>query len=202
LTAVYLIASGASFSPRFFLLGLPFAMLSVAQGLFSLSERIADRLEKSRKRFAPALGTALALIGCAVSLASLRHYYSVPKQSYRASIEYLEELLKPDGIAVVIYIAEGGYSFYGPHYGLEEGKNCFYARTPAAFEKTLAEHRGQRIFLVTTFARILRITFPDINDRISREWVPARTFPATVGDGEVTVWRPRQPSKPVIEGDR
>jgi hypothetical protein len=192
LTAVYLLVSGASFSPRFFLLGLPLAMLSVTQGLFSLADLIADRFGKSRKRFAPVLAAALSLVGAVVSLASLRHYYTVPKQSYRASIEYLETLRKSDGIAIVIYVAEGGYRLYGPRYGLKDGENCFFARTPAAFEKTLAEHPGQPIFLITTFARSLRITFPDLNARIAQGWIPARTFPSTIGDGEVTVWRPRQ----------
>src|SRR5262249_25797910 len=135
LTAGYLIISGASFSPRYFLLGLPLTMLSVTQGLYCIADLIVDRLGKSRKQFALRLGTGLVLMGCVVSLASLRHYYTVPKQSYRASLDYLETLRKPDGIAIVLHVAEGGYRFYGSRYGLKEGENCFYARSPEAFEK-------------------------------------------------------------------
>jgi hypothetical protein len=195
LTAVYLIVSRASFSPRFFLLGLPLAMLCVAQGLFGFADLIADRLGKSRKRFAPALGTALALLGCAVSMVSLRYYYSVPKQSYRASLDLVNQLRASDGIVIAVHLAEGGYRYYGPRYGLREGENCFYVRSMSAFEKTLADHPGQPNFLVTTFPRFLRITYPDLNARISQGWVRVRTFPATIGDGEVSVWRQRGPEK-------
>jgi len=193
LTAVYLLVNRATFSPRFFLLGLPLAVLSVAQGLFSFADLVADRLRESRKTFAPKLATALGLAVCAVSLASLRYYYFVPKQSYRASLEYLEELRKPDGIVIVVYLAEAGYRYYGLRAGLKEGENCFFVRSLAALETTLANHRGRRNFLVTTFSRNLRLSYPDLNARISQGWDIARTFPATIGDGEISVWRPRQP---------
>ena len=106
LTAFYLLVSRSFFSPRFFLLGLPLAILSLTQGLFSFADLVSDRLRKSRKIFAPRLATALAMVVCVLSLGLLRQYYSVPKQSYRASIQYLEEIRKPDGIIIAVYLAE------------------------------------------------------------------------------------------------
>jgi hypothetical protein len=193
LTAVYLLINRSFFSPRFFLLGLPLAILSVTQGLLTFADLVADRLRRGRKTFAPRLATALAVAVSVVSLGLLRNYYSIPKQSYRASIEYLEELRKPDGIVIAVHLAEAGYRYYGLRGALEEDANCFFVRTLSALETTLAQHRGRRIFLVTTFPRQLRISVPDLDARISQGWEIARSFPATIGDGEIFVWRPRQP---------
>jgi mannosyltransferase len=193
LTAVFLLVNRFIFFPRFFLLGLPLVILSLTQGLFSLADLVADRLRKGRKTFAPRLATALGMAVCVGFLAPLRHYYSVPKQSYRASIKYLEELRKPDGVVIAVYLSEAGYQYYGPRAGLEEGANCYFVRTLAALETTLAKNRGRRVFLVTTFPRQLRIAAPDLDARISQGWDIDRSFPATIGDGEIFIWRPRQP---------
>ena len=62
LTALFLMARGLTFSPRFFLLALPLAILAAVQGLWSgAGLAFPDRSTRARKRFArPGVGTCAA----------------------------------------------------------------------------------------------------------------------------------------------
>jgi uncharacterized membrane protein len=191
LTAVFLLVQGLNFSPRFFLLGLPLAILAGVQGIYSFVALLSGRLGITSPLFVPRVATVLVLIGIAVSLVSLRRYYSVPKQAYRASLQYVEAERQRGEPIIAIYIMEMGYRFYGKKFGLKEGQDWFAVRSIESLERVLATHRGPPPIVVTTFARTLRISYPDLLARISEGWMPARTFPATIGDGEISVWKPR-----------
>jgi 4-amino-4-deoxy-L-arabinose transferase-like glycosyltransferase len=191
LLAAYLLASGLTFTPRFFALALPVGILCGVQGLFSAVEWILKRAPKESALTAR-LSTALVLVGCAVSLLSLRHYYSLPKQPYSASLRYLESQRKPGEIVIVIHLAEKGYLYYGKRFGIEPGKNYFFVRSVEALDEVLSSHPGQRTYLVTTFPRFLELHSRELAGRVSSDWEVAQKFPATVGDGAITVWKPRE----------
>lgn len=188
LTGLFLIARGFTFSPRFFLLALPLAMLSVVAGLWSLVGVVARYVGKT-PRFVPRLGAALVLMVAAISAASLPNYYSVPKQSYRASIEYVEATRQPDEIVIVIHLAEWGYRYYGQRYAVREGEAYFFVRSEDALENVLSTHAGNGAILVTTFHRALRLEYPKLAARINSGWSVDRAFPATIGDGQIVVWK-------------
>jgi hypothetical protein len=40
---------------------------------------------------------------------------------------------------------------------------------------------------------VLRGDRPQIADAIDRDWTPVKVFPATIGGGEITVWKRKQP---------
>ncbi len=126
-----------------------------------------------------------------MSLSSLRYYYSVPKQDYRASLQFIEAGRKPDEKIVVIHLAEKGYRFYAPRFGLKEGVDFFSVRSMETLDEVLSSHGKQVTFLVTTFPRALRLTYPGLDARIIQDWMPVRTFPGTIGDGEISVWKRR-----------
>lgn len=189
--AAFSLLSGVFVSPRLFILGLPLAILGVVQALFSGAELVSRRLGTSRTSLAPRLATALALTGCVVPLSALGDYYAVPKQSYRSAIEYAESRTEAGALVIVVHLARGGYLHYGPQSGLREDQDWYFVDSLADLEATLAEHPGRPRLLVTTFPRALRLSRPQLAERISRDWVPARTFPATIGDGEISVWRER-----------
>ncbi len=191
LTAFFLLATGLTFSPRFFLLALPVAILAAVQGIFSFSKLVARTLGKNGDTFPRRLAGALVTVISVISLASLRYYYSIPKQPYRASIQYLESQRKPGDIALVIHLAEKGYRYYGKRFGLVEGKDYFLVRSVEALDRVLSAHGETHSFLVTTFPRALHLLYPDLEARIVKGWAPARTFPATIGDGSISVWKPR-----------
>ena len=125
---------------------------------------------------------------CIISFTSLKYYYSVPKQSYRASLQYLEAKRKPDEIVIVIHIAEKGYRYYGKRFGIRDGQDYFFVRSIEALDAVLSSHRRRRSYLVTTFPRALHFHSPELEARISSGWKVARSFPATIGDGQISVW--------------
>lgn len=186
--AFFLAARGLVFSPRFFLLALPLAILASVQGLYDLAIYISRLLQKE-KQFSLRLGNALILAVCTLSLTALSYYYATPKQSYRSSLEYIEKIRQSNDIVIVIHLAEAGYHYYGQRFGIEEGKNYFFVRSVEALDEVLSAHAGKNSLIVTTFPRALRITYPDLNARIKQGWSVIRTFPATIGDGQISVWR-------------
>jgi hypothetical protein len=190
LTITWIIINHLIVSPRFFLLALPLAFIFVVQGLESFAQLIAKAFGKSEGVFSSRVAALLVLVGCTISLVPLRHYYSVPKQAYRASIQYLEAQRKSDEIVIVIHLAEKGYQYYGQRFGLKEGEDYFCVRSVQALDAVLSAHSAKRSFLVTTFPRALRLSYPDLEARIAKNWQVIRTFPATIGDGEISLWKP------------
>ncbi len=192
LTATFLLLNRLTFSPRFFLLALPLAILVAVQGIESVAQFLAEKISADPSFWSPKLAAAVVLLGCFVSLASLKRYYSVPKQAYRASLEFIVAERKSDEIIIVIHLAETGYRYYAPRFNLEEGKDFFSVRSMETLDSVLSRHADQNIFLVTTFPRALRLTHPDLAERIARDFESVRTFPGTIGDGEVSVWKYHQ----------
>ncbi|MBA2257851.1 MAG: hypothetical protein H0W18_03065, partial [Acidobacteria bacterium] len=70
------------------------------------------------------------------------------------------------------------------------GETYFFVRSPERFQVVVDAHRGKRIYIVTTFPRLLRLELAALANRIEQHWRVERTFPATVGDGAIAVWAP------------
>ncbi len=87
---------------------------------------------------------------------------------------------------------ENGYRFYAKEFNLKEDEDFFAVRSVKMLDSILSAHDGRGAYLVTTFPRGLRLTHPDLESRIVQDWEVVQTFPATVGDAEVSVWRQRQ----------
>ena len=195
LLVAFLLARGLVFAPRFFLLVLLIGWMSAARGL-EMAGDLAGRLKPLGSIHRVALPTILIGLASALSVASLPRYYELPKQAFRSSLEYVEEIRRPDEIVIVIHHAEKGYHYYGRERGIREGEDYFFVRSVAALDALLSSHPEADTILVTTFPRALRIRHPDLAERIDRRWNAVRIFPATIGDGRITVWRSR------IEGSR
>jgi uncharacterized membrane protein len=191
LTAVFLLAQGLRFSPRFFLLWLPLAMLVAVEGVYSAVTWFSNYLRVTTRLFVPRVATIFVLIGAAISAFSLRHYYLVPKQPYRASLDYIAAQRQSGDPIIAIYLSEYGYRFYGRRFALKEGEDWFPVRSVESLNSTLSRNRGHSSIVVTTFERALRFSHPDLLKRILEGWTQDRTFPATIGDGEISVWKER-----------
>ena len=127
-------------------------------------------------------------VAAAIALIPLRYYYATPKQPYRASLQYIQAERKPGGIVVAVHLTETGYRYYGPQFGLDDS-NTYYVRSEDKFNQIIAAHPGDQIFVVTTLHRILWLVYPGLSARIEQDWRVERLFPATIGDGELAVWR-------------
>src|SRR5205807_8626150 len=151
LTAVFLLVQGLSFSPRFFLLWLPVAMLVAVQGVYTIVVLFSNYLHVKTRVFVPRVATILVLIGLAISLFSLKHYYLVPKQSYRASLDYIEAQRQPSDPIITIYLSEYGYRFHGRRFRLNEGEDWFPVRSVESLDSVLSKHREQPSRVVNAF---------------------------------------------------
>jgi mannosyltransferase len=190
LTAVLLFIRGLTTSPRFFLLGLPVAVLTAVLTADLCARFVARKLERGTS-FRLGAVTAIVLLLTAGSLASLGRYYSVAKQPYRASLEYAAAERRPGEIVVAIHTARRGCAYYAPGAGLSEDRDLFLADSLEALEVVLSAHGQEGALLVTSMPRALRLVHPEMEARIEGGWQVARTFPATIGDGQISVWKQR-----------
>jgi len=189
LTLMLLITRGLTFSPRFFLLAVPVAMLSAAAVVQVVGVLIRGKLRYSPGVARAVCAVALLLIGAA-SLRSLRYYYSTPKQSYRSAIQFLER--RGDGSKVVVVgQAEFGFRYYLARANASDTASYIYTRSATQFDSLSSLATSSNVHAVTTFSRALRIDYPEIARTLLRQWQRDTTFSATVGDGEIVVWSRR-----------
>jgi len=189
LTATFLLARGLTFSPRFFLLWLVLAIVTAVVAL----ETVARRAFRASPAHARAAVTAAILLLAALSAASLRRYYAVPKQPYREAVAAVERLRGPEDMVIVVYTAEQGVRYYGARLAVPLALHYRFVRSVPALDSALAEHANGRVFLLVTFERALRIDLPELHARLADGWVEQTHFAGTVGDGGITIWaeRPR-----------
>jgi len=194
LTLILLIARGLTFSPRFFLLAVPVAMLSAAAAVQVIGGLISEWRGSSRRVARLVCASALVLIAAA-SLRSLRYYYSTPKQSYRSAIQFLGR--RGDGSKVfVVGQAEMGMRYYLARANASDTASYLYTRSATQFDSLTSPAAAPNARVVTTFSRALRIDYPAIDRALLTQWQRDTTFSATVGDGEIVVWSRRGRSDP------
>jgi hypothetical protein len=97
-----------------------------------------------------------------------------------------------DSIAAA-YLARWGLRFYGPERGLTEGRSFFAVLSAEELRRVENESSGHTVWLVTTFPRALRLEYADLDRYIRENYREQKTFAATIGDGEVTVWSRKIP---------
>ncbi len=191
LTFAYLLINSINIAPRFLLIAFPFVILVTVQGIDSIAQFIAEKISNTPNALSAKLVAAVVLLGCIVSLASLRRYYSVPKQPYRTSLEYIAAQRKPGEIILAIQYTEHGYRFYAKEFNLIEDVDFFSVRSVEKLDSILSSHKGKGVYLVTTLARNLHLSLPELEAHIAQDWEVVQTFSATIGDAEVSIWRQR-----------
>ena len=195
-TAAFLFARGYTFSPRFFLLGLPLAVVCAVQGLWTVSAYVTRRTANF-ERLGPRLATGAVLLLGVISVIALRPYYRLPKQDYRGAIHYVESTRRPGDVVVVFGIAEKGIRFYSARLGVPADAGYLYLRDEAALDTILAVAPRRRVLVVATFMRELRINYPMLAASLRNDWPRPRRFDGTVGDGAVLVFdRTPEPKRP------
>ena len=181
LLAAYHLAAGLRVSPRFFLWGLPVALLF----LVGTPSVLGDRFGGKAARWLPVGLVGLTVIG---SLASLPAYYRAPKQPNRRSLEWVLERRADNEPIAGAYLAKWGLRFYGPRHGLAEGDGFHVVHEVA--ELTALEAEGN-VWLLTTFRPALAAEHPRLARYVEDHYHRVRKFPATVRGADVQVWRRR-----------
>jgi len=191
LTAVLLFVRNLTVSPRFFLLGLPVAALTGVIMIDLCADFLARKLGWSAERRRAAFAVVVSLLAIA-SLASLGRYYRTPKQPYRAALAFAAEQRRPGQVIVAIHTAQRGCAYYAAESGLTVGRDLFLADDLAGLDSVLARRAPAGAVLITSMPRALHLVHPKMERRIDDGWQVARTLPATIGDGQISVWTGRQ----------
>lgn len=176
LAVLLMTAIGYTLFPRFFFFAMGFGVVIVVHGATILG-RLAARLLSIRDATAVWIALLPGLVIAFGSALSLRHVY-FSKQSYLASIDYLEQRLEPgDGIAV-IGVAELPYIDY---YG-----KAWTPVNSADEIEAMLETQG-RVWAVYTLPVAMRSAHPDILALLEERFTTAETFYGTLGGGEIIV---------------
>jgi mannosyltransferase len=185
-TAIALAARGLTFSPRFFLLVLPLAIMGAVSGM----GWVTLYLQKKGVLRQSAANITLAFCAALVAFAagrSLPYYYRTPKQAYRPAL-VLVERVHPTRNIVVISNAAAGFQYYTRRMPVRDSARYLYVRDTIAFDSLTAGDYRRSPVVLTTFSRALDIELPGIAARLARSWQVDTTFAWTVGDGEIMVW--------------
>jgi mannosyltransferase len=188
LLALYLLKLGLSVSPRFFLLALPFALMLCAVGVHESAGWILRKLKM--EKFMPVAFVLSMLIAAAINIAPLLAYYKIPKQDFRSAVQYVKS--KPGkAYPLSIYTAREGVAYYAGRSGMRLDTDFFDARTISELNAVLQKHKPAELYLLTTFPRALHLDHPELEPLLDRYWVVDKVFPGSIGDGDLTVWKPR-----------
>ncbi|WP_411279294.1 glycosyltransferase family 39 protein, partial [Gemmatimonas sp.] len=146
LTALLLVSRGMTFSPRFFLLWLPLAVLTAVVTVDATAARLPFALPARRQ------AVSLTLIGVLATLSalSLVRYYAVPKQPYSATLQYLERGRGDDDLVLAIRPTWLGVHYYGTKLQLSVDRNYVEIGEVATFDSAMTAHGTRRVRLITT----------------------------------------------------
>ena len=176
----FMVMMGHNIWPRFFFFSMGFGLIIVIHGATQLPLTFVD-LVRPFRTFRPAssiVGTCLALILIAASVATVHRNYSLPKQDFSGARSFIEhERSKSDGIVAV--------SLAGVVYGR-------YLTPPwpvasSASDLEALENRTDSEWLVYTIPIEIKAFKPDLWKVIERDYSVVKVFPGTLNGGEVFV---------------
>jgi mannosyltransferase len=175
-----MLALGHNLWPRFFFFCMGFALLIAVRGLMAVPDWILARVNQpALRRLAVPLGTAVCLLGTAVSATTLPRCY-LPKQDFSGARQYVEQMRQPGDEVVTVGLAGYAYRrYYAPQWPFIERR--------ADLEAIQDQHQG--VWLVYTLPVHLKAWVPEIWEVIQRDYEVVRVFPGTLGGGDVNVCR-------------
>jgi uncharacterized membrane protein len=182
-TAAAIIAGGQPLRPRFFFFMSGAAAIFVGRGIGAIGEIRSGRSGRS-ERLVPIAVVTGALI--AVSAVALPRNYQVPKQDFEGAVRFLTA----EESAGARIAAAGPACLPLSDYFGKTGWRCLQSQadfnafgeghTPALVTYTLADY----------------IEDPALRERLRTACPTIRTFPGTLGAGDLVVCAPRRPEAP------
>jgi 4-amino-4-deoxy-L-arabinose transferase-like glycosyltransferase len=163
--------------PRFFFFAAGFLVLVGVRGIVAVGD-IAGALAR-RPRLGAWIGTAMCLAAIMVSARSIPIAY-LPKQDYAGALAFVQTNRQPGDV-----VAVAGLAVYPYHemYGVD-----WQEVTSSQELDALGAHAG-RTWVVYTLPEVLSSVSPDLWDDIQRDYTLVQSFPGTLDDGTVFVYR-------------
>ena len=177
MTAAAVLATSHNFWPRFFFFEIGFAMLLLVRGAMALG-RFGSRMIGGSQRFALQTGTAMVLLMLLASVIPLRAAYLYPKQDYLGAMKFVDELQKPGEHIVTVGAVTTPYQRY-------YGRQWILVQTRTQLDAAL--QRDHATWLVYAMPNSIRASQPEIWEAIQSNFTVVRTFPGTLGGGDIFV---------------
>ena len=175
IAALILLRTGAY--PRSFLYTLPFALLFAIRGAETIEAFIRKSLGQKPGRYRI---PAFAFLLIVLSMLPLPRLYRYPRQDYLGALNWIRERSRPgDSVAAVGLAATAYRSYYAPELD--------FPASPA--ELHAIEAGSQRVWVIYTFSRDMRIRFSNLLDDLESRYEDSMSFRGTVGDGTVHVMK-------------
>lgn len=177
LLGLFLMTSiGYTLFPRFFFFAMGFGVVVVMQGAAVTGQYIGQiiRLPESRAGWMPAL-FCVGII--AASLPSLRYVY-FPKQNFAAAIDLIESEKRASDTVVTVGIA---------NFPLNEYYKMNWENVKTLEELDDIVSQTSRTWLVYTMPVHARSAYPEILERIARDYDLVKRFYGTLNGGDVIV---------------
>ncbi|MEO8723580.1 MAG: glycosyltransferase family 39 protein [Sphingobium sp.] len=184
LATILLYAAGVRIWPRYYFVDIGFIFMAIVEGVFVWSACLVARSGLAKRWTGGA--NALAAVGVVamvlISLILLRPNYTHPKQDYIGARDYVRSRVAPHDAITSIGLAGYAYShYYAPHMRVVE--------TGADLERVRAS--APTTWLLMAFPHQTQAARPDVAAELAAHFDQVATFPGTLGDGAVWVYRSR-----------
>ncbi len=197
LTALLLASRGMTFSPRFFLLWLPLAVLTAVVTIDAIVARVCATSPWRR----PLVSSTLVGVVASLSALSLVRYYTVPKQPFSATLLYVERVRGADDLVFAIQPTWLGVHYYGRKLHVPLDRHYVQISEAATLDSAMAARGAQSVTqsvrrpvrLITTLEHVIEQSRPDLMAKVYARWQRDTTFAATIGGGAISVWSERVP---------
>jgi hypothetical protein len=168
-TAVAVLVMEHNLWPRFFFFCAGFAVLVAIRGVFALSSALGKRGE-----LAATVALALVIVASATTLPRAW----APKQDYAGAKAYIDRVRAPEDAVVAVDLAAYPFDQY-LHTGWQTVKS------EAALEQIERTH--QKTYVLYIFPARLSAMYPDIWERLQRQYSTATELGGTLGGGAIIV---------------
>jgi len=179
---------GHNLWPRFFFFCMGFALLVVVSGAMALPKLMVNLVVQGpqRDRLAQAGGLALMGIVIVASLTTVPRCYAYPKQDYEGALAYVEQNRQTGDVAFGVGLANEAYHDYlAPDWPNVENFADFMAVC----------QQNPRVWVLYSIEVEVKSRQPEIWEMLQRVFEVDKVFPGTLGGGEVTVCRRREPQQ-------
>jgi mannosyltransferase len=185
LTLILLLILSFRIWPRYFFIDLGFVLVCVVRGVFVASAYLAKFVAAPTSKFSKPETLGLAASGLAVvcSLFLVPPLYRFPKQDFIGARNFVESRRAAQDSVASVGLASYAFSkYYAPQWRtVESWRDVQQLRSGSA-----------HVWLVYTSEMQATASYPEILKGLASEFELIASFPGTLGDGTVFVYRSRE----------
>jgi mannosyltransferase len=176
-----MLAESHNLWPRFFFFAMGFAMLIVIYGIFEIPRLFVGLAPRTMQAGIRMAGPVASILLITASILTLPRCYAIPKQDFTGARDFVMSSKRPNESVITVGLAAHAFRYYAPSWKV--------ASTPAQLTDDT--------YLVYTLGTELKAFHPELWRDVQKQFESVRTFPGTLGGGEVVVCRRRTATQAV-----